>query len=88
MIDELINLFKPEGICSICKRERKAYFFEKEKVSMCLSCYSKKVFKELDPIEIEYSEFALNTGGKPYKLNKNRKWLRTFYKDVLWNGKD
>ena len=55
---------------------------------MCLSCYAKKVFEELDPIEVEYSEYALNTGGKSYKLNKNRKWLREFYKDVLWNGKD
>jgi hypothetical protein len=39
-----------------------------------------KVLKEFDPIEVAYSEYALNTVGKPYKLNKNRKWLRKFYK--------
>ena len=88
MLDELINLLHSEGICPVCKREREIYLFKKEKASMCLSCYVKKVFEELEPIEVEYSEYALNTGGKSYKLNKNRKWLREFYKDVLWNGKD
>jgi len=88
MRDDLMSLLQTEDICPVCKRERKTDLFENEKVSMCLSCYAIKVLKEFDPIEVEYSEYALNTVGKPYKLTKNRKWLRKFYKDILWNGKD
>ena len=87
MMDELISLLQTEDICPVCKRERKTYLYEKEKVSMCLSCYAKKKFKDFKPVEIEYNEYAYNTGGERCKLTKTAKWYRKFYKDILWNSK-
>jgi len=86
-MDKLISLLQTEGICPVCRKERQTFLFKGEKVFMCLSCYTKKICKDLEPIEIEYSEYAYNTGGKPYKLTKAAKWYRKFYKDILWNGK-
>jgi hypothetical protein len=87
-MEELRESSKSDDICPICKRERNTNFFDGETVPMCLSCYCLEIFKNFNPIEVEYSEYALTTVGKPYKLTKNRKWLRKFYKDILWNGKD
>jgi hypothetical protein len=87
-MDELISLLQTKGICPSCKRERKTFLFDKQRMLMCLSCYSLKIFKDFNPLEVEYSEYALNTGGKPYKLTNNRKWLRKFYKNILWDGKE
>jgi hypothetical protein len=87
-VDDLLAFLQSDNICPVCRKERKTNFFKDEKVSMCLACYAKKLFKDLEPGEIEYIEYAVNTGGELYKLNKVAKWYRKFYKDILWNGKD
>jgi len=86
-MDELIALLRSESKCLVCRKARQTFLFEGEKVLMCLSCYARKIFRDLRPIEIEYNEYAYNTGGKQHKLTKRAKWYRQFYKDILWNGK-
>ena len=88
MSNELIALLRSKNNCPACRKERKTFLFEGEKFRMCLSCYTKKIFKDFDPAEIEYNEYAKDTGGKPYRLTETAKWYRKFYKDILWNGKD
>ncbi len=87
-MDELIALLQSDDACTVCRKERRTYLFEGEKVFMCLSCYAMKALKNLAPVEVEYIEYAYDTGGKAYKLNETRKWYRKFYKDILWDGKD
>jgi hypothetical protein len=87
-MDEIISFLQSEDVCLVCRKERKTNLFKGEKVSMCISCYAKKIFKEFEPVEIDYSEYAYNTGGKRYKLTKAAKWYRKFYKEDLWKGND
>jgi hypothetical protein len=58
-VDELIALLQSDDACTVCRKERRTYLFEGEKVSMCLSCYAMKALKDLAPVEVDYIERVL-----------------------------